>query len=125
MTDGPADVLLLGWVGQNHALAVTDNDFSDSLADLVLLALDAEAGAAESTVVGHVSSRTSVLSFATDLASVTSPTRDFPTGAHRGGPRDDSTPGAAGLSTAALVGVGAAVLALAGALIVAVRRRRA
>ena len=55
MTDGPADVLLLGWVGQNHALAVMDNDFSDSLADLVLLALDAEAGEAEGTVVGHVS----------------------------------------------------------------------
>ncbi len=129
MTDGPADALLLGWVGQNHALAVMDNDFSDSLADLVLLALDAEAGEAEGTVVGHVSVSDGDLSFATDLASVTTPTRDFEAdnAITEEDATDDSTPGStspSSWSTTALVG-GAAVLALAGALIVTVRRRRA
>ncbi len=126
LTDGPADVLLLGWVDHSHALAVMDNDFSDGRADVVLLALDAEAGQADATLVGHVSHAdvASDLSFATDLVSVTSPTRDFPTSPAGDGPGGDSAPGAAGLSTTALVGFGAAVLALAGALIVAVRRRR-
>ena len=79
-------------------------------------------------MVGHVSYADVAgdLSFATALASVTSPTRDFPTGpAGEDNPGDDSSPGAAGLSTTALVGVGAAALALAGILVVAVRRRRA
>ena len=128
LTDGPADVLVLGWVGRNHALAVLDDDFSDARADVVLLALDAEAGEADGTAVGHVSYADvpGDLSFATDLASVTRPTRDFPTGpAGADDPEDDSSPGTAGLSPGALVGVGAGVLALAGALIVAVRRRRA
>ena len=127
LTDGPADVLLLGWVGLDHALALLDDDFSDARADVVLLALDTEAGEADGTVVGHVSYADVAgdLSFATALASGTSPTRDFPTDAAGDDAGDDSAPGTAGLSTTALVGVGAAVLALAGALIVALRRRRA
>ncbi len=126
LTDGPADVLLLGWVGPDHALAVLDDDFSDARADVVLLALDAEAGEADGTVVGHVSYADVAgdLSYATDLASVTSPTRDFPTDPAKDDPGDDSAPGTAGLSIGALVGVGAATLALAAAFIVAVRRRR-
>ena len=130
LTDGPADVLLLGWVGHDHALAVMDNDFSDSVSDLVLLALDAEVGQADGTVVGHLSVTDSDLSFATDLASVTTPTRDFEADpAIEDGAADDSTPGStrqsSGLPTTALVGGGAALLALAAALAVTVRRRRA
>jgi hypothetical protein len=131
MTDGPADVLLLGWVGHNHALAVMDNDFSDSVADLVLLALDAEAGEADGTVVGHVSATDSSFSWATDLASVTTPTRDFEAdlAITEDGAADDATPGStrqsSGLPTIALVGGAAALLALAAALAVTVRRRRA
>ena len=80
MTDGPADVNLLGWVGQNHALAILDQNFDDQTAHLVLLTLDAEAGDAEGTVVGDVTvtGDDADLSFATDLASVKTPTRDFP-----------------------------------------------
>jgi hypothetical protein len=133
MTDGPADVLLLGWVGQNHALAVMDDNFNDSVADLVLLALDIEAGEAEGTVVGNVSVTGDDidLSFATDLASVTTPTRDFEAdpAITNEDAADDSPPGSSGqssgLSTTALVGGAAAVLALAGALILTVPRRQA
>lgn len=132
LADRPADILLLGWVGQKHALAVMDDDFSDSLADLVLLALDAAAGEAEGTVVGHVSvsASDSDLSFATNLASVTTPTRDFETDPAITGEdaADDSTPGSprrtSGVPTTALVAGGAAVLALAAAFAVTVRRRR-
>jgi hypothetical protein len=123
MTDGPADVELLGWVGPEHALAILDQDFDDESAQLVLLSLDVEAGEADGTVVGDVSVADDGLdlSFATDLASVKSPTRDFPGDPVKAG---DDAGQSAGPATIALVGVGAATLALAGALVVAVRRRR-
>jgi hypothetical protein len=135
MTAGPADVSLLGWVGRNHALAVTDDDFEDSVADLVLLALDVEAGTADATVVGEVPvSEISDLSLANDLASVETPTRDFETGlpsadedtAGESTPESsDQSSDDSGLPTLALVGAIAAVLTLAAVLFVAVRRRRA
>ena len=131
VTDGPADVNLLGWVGQHHALAILDQNFDDQTAHLVLLTLDVEAGDAEGTVVGDVTvtGDDADLSFATDLASVKTPTRDFQADSVNAG--DDagehSAPESgqsAGFSTTALVGVGAAALVLAGALAVAVRQRR-
>jgi hypothetical protein len=130
LTDRPVDVSLLGWVGGTHALAVTDDDFEDSVADLVLLTLDVEAGTAAATVVGEVPvSDVSDLSLATDLVSATAPTRDFETGLPSADEdaASDATPGSTddptGLSTLALVGGIAAALALAAVLVVAVRRR--
>jgi len=82
-------------------------------------------------VVGHVPVTDNDLSVATDLASVTTPTRDFEADPAIAGEdaADDSTPGStgqsSGWSTTTLVVGGAAALTLAGALIVTLRRRRA
>jgi hypothetical protein len=133
MTDGPADVELLGWVGRDHALAMLDQDFEDQRVHLVLLALHAEAGEADGTEVGEVTLTGDDVdvSFATDLASVGAPARDFvgdPVSTEEDA-GDHSAPGEIGgldgLSTTVVVGAGAVILALTGALAVAVRRRRA
>ncbi len=122
MSDGPADVELLGWVGPRHALAVLDDSFDDETADLVLLSLDVEAGQAKGTVVGAVTvtGDDADVSMATDLATVKTPTRDCQADAGGGG--TDGTP-SIGLSVLAVLGLGAAALAIAATLALAIRRR--
>ena len=79
-----AKIDLLGWVGETNALATiragTGEGGWEAEADLVLLALDLEDGLADAAVVGHVTGtqQASAATFATDLATTTEPTREFP-----------------------------------------------
>jgi hypothetical protein len=131
-----ARIQLLGWVGDGHALALAHHaagtDHWEPGADLALLAIGS--AGVDTTVVGHVTNDdlNNDFSFATDLATVADPTRDFgasPTGGDirdvgaspTGG--DESSP--TGPSrTVLLTGVAAGVAAV-GALAIWLTRRRA
>jgi LPXTG-motif cell wall-anchored protein len=126
LADGPADVTVLGWVGDQQALVMLGED-------LVLLTLDPADGRADGVVVGHVliNGDNSDFSFATDLVDALDPTTDFgpappsPSGEAPGG--SANTPPSTGTDTwgwGAALGVGAAA-ALGGVLLYARRRHHA
>ena len=78
-----AAIDLLGWVGTEYALAILRRgagaEGATPDADLVLISLDLAGASADFTVVGKVNEgrSKSAFSFATDLASVQSPTREL------------------------------------------------
>ncbi len=122
----PVHVDLLGWIGRGHALAeVRQGEESH------LTVLDLSGTRVESNLAATIESAgtDSTFSFATDLASVAHPTRDFASpadreesapaaGAVRAGAEGVASPDRLWLAAGLVGGVAAAVLALA-----AVRRR--
>ena len=117
---------LLGWIGQGHALAEVRQGDEAHLTVLDLSDPDVESNLAATI---DAAGTDSTFSFATDLASVKHPTRNFATPSRTAtpppswAPRDPAadagtTPDRAWLAAGLLGGVGAAALALA-----VVRRR--
>ena len=121
----PVRADLLGWIGQGHALAEVRQGDEAHLTVLDLSDTDVESNLAATI---DAAGTDSTFSFATDLASVKHPTRNFATppdgdsspvvGAPRPGADAGTTPDRAWLAAGLLGGVGAAALALA-----VVRRR--
>src|SRR5680860_83109 len=129
-----ARIRLLDWVGDRHALAMVhrpaDGGAWEPDADLVMFALDKAAGRAEGTVVGHVAvgDSNSAFSFATHLATVDAPTRDFdeqPRGGEEGAQGNSASAPAQSGSFGGLQPLGVAVGGLAFVvLVVGVIRRQ-